>query len=122
MIFGYISGVSKDSERPELCVTADKPSYFSKPVRIDSLRSTEAGVHLLSIDEGFTVTKDKSDGSITISPVPPCILYITPNLPHKPGFKVDQVRVTKIGTTGEERAFFNRGKGWEPWTPNVKVY
>lgn len=120
MLFAYVSGVSED-DKPELCIVADKPSSFSVPIKVKTLRPTEAAVHIVSNDEGVTVTIDAQDHGTVIAAIPPNPLYLTPNLPHRPGFQVDRVKVVPQGKD-EVITFFDRGRGWESWTPNQRLY
>jgi hypothetical protein len=122
MLFGYVSGVSPDGDQPELCIVANKESGFSVPVRISSLRITECAIHMVSAEEGITVARDtEKQGAIVISPIKPGKLYLTPNLPERPGYTVDRIRVTRV----EENKWaveFDRERGWTPWTPNERIY
>jgi len=119
MILGYIGGLA---EHPTLGLVPDKPSPWSVPLSVDSLELTECSVVLLSVEEGITVKKDESGGNTyQIEPCRPAKLYLTPNLPERPGFSVEKIKITKIGER-KYKIYFDRSKGWEPWTPNIKLY
>ncbi len=111
---------SNTSSRPVLCVMAEKPSAFSTPILVDSLIQTTFGVHFVSLEEGMLVTRESGADAIIISPVAPARLYLTPNRPERPGFSVSKVRIEKSGQ--DYIVNFDRERGWEPWTPNVKLY
>lgn len=121
MIFGFVSGVATQGEAGELCIVADKASGYSIPVKVKTLRPTDAAVHLISNEEAVTVAIDANDQGMIISPVRPSMLYLTPNMPEKPGFKVDKVKVIPQANN-TYRCFFDRGRGWENWTPNIRIY
>ena len=118
MILGYISGLETN---PVLCLVADKPSDWSVPVKIDTVEITAASVLLISNEEGATVKKDPSENGIHIEAIRPAHLYLTPNLPERPGFSVAKVKIVTIGDR-KYKIHFDRGRGWEPWTPNQKLY
>ncbi len=122
MIFGYVSGVSAESDQPELCIVANKESAFSVPIRISSLCITDCAVHMVSVEEGITVSRDtEKQGAIVIAPIKPGKLYLTPNLPEKPGYSVDKIRVARL----EENRWsveFDRERGWTKWNPNERIY
>lgn len=119
MILGYIGGIE---ENPLLALVADKPSPWSRPLPVDQLETTDCSVVLLSNQEGITVRPDEQQQQTKlIEPVRPSKLYLTPNLPEKPGFSVDKLKITPLSER-KYKVFFDRGKGWEPWTPNIKLY
>jgi hypothetical protein len=127
MIFAYI--LTSADHYPEPCLVADKPSAYSRPIPVRLLRTTTSAVQLISNEEGITVDVDRSDNGIIIKIIKPCKLYLTPNLPEKPGFSVERIKVVQqgenqhkvfyakeaIGGMGSERA-------WEVWDPNSKLH
>jgi len=119
MIFGLMS-VGKQDELPELCIFPDKPSPFSRPIRVTSLMITDCSLHFSSVEEGFIVNTDPSDNGVIISAVRPNVFYLTPNLPHRPGFRVDRMKVLAL-PEGRYTVFYDRGKGWENWNPNRQI-
>ena len=121
MIFCFLHGIDPGSQKPELCLVSSSPSEFSTPVLVKNLRVTDSAVHCLSIEEGFTVDTDSEDNGLVITPVPPAILYLTPNRPEKPGYKVNKVKVVERGG-GYQQVFFDRDRGWQQWQPNIRIY
>jgi len=127
MIFGLVH--TSEQHYPELCIVADKPSELYKPIPIRLLRPTDCGVQLISNEEGIRVELDPSDNGIIITTIRPCKLYITPNLPEKPGMSVERIKAipfedgnykvlyakATIGGAGSE-------KDWEEWNPNTKLF
>ncbi len=120
MIFGLISGVALEGEGPELCIIPDKPSSFSVPVKISSLLQTDYAIHFVSVEEGFTVTVDAQDHGTVVTAVRPNVFFLTPNLPHRPGFRVDRIKVVKQ-PNNRFTCYYDRGKGWENWNPNRQI-
>ncbi len=121
MILGFISGVSTNGDYPELCLVPDKPATFSVPVKIRTLEPTDSAVHLLSIEEGITISIDPDDQGRIIAAIPPASLYLTPNRNEKPGFRVARIKVL-FYEGGRTRVMFNRERGWEDWNPNIRLY
>ena len=120
MLLAYIT--TSQGHFPELCLVADKASTFSMPVRIATMLPTENAIHLLSVEEGVTMAIDPTDNSRIITPIVPANLYLTPNRPEKPGYKVDRVKIIE-GENGNFIVFLDRGdRGWESWQPNQKLY
>jgi hypothetical protein len=120
MIFGLISGVANVGDGPTLCIIPDKPSPFSVPIKISSLIPTDCAIHFVSVEEGFTVTLDPNDNGTIISAVRPNVIFLTPNLPHRPGFRVDRIKIMTL-PHDHHATFFDRGKGWENWNPNRQI-
>jgi len=121
MILGYVSGVLPDNDKPQLCIVADRPSDYSVPIRVESLISTDCAIHLVSNFEGLLIESGELPQSVIISAVRPAKLYLSPNLPEKPGFSVDRVLIA-ASTSGSFNVRFDRGRNWEDWRPNIRVY
>lgn len=127
MLFALI--LTSEDHYPEPCIVADKPSAYSKPVPIRLLKSTVSAVQLISNEEGVTIDVDRADNGIVIRTIKPCKLYLTPNLPEKPGFSVERIKIVSIGES-KYRVYYAReasgGAGsqrdWEEWNPNVKLH
>ena len=120
MIFGLV--LLSNEQYPEPCIVADKPSVYSKPVPIKLLKDTEAAAMLISNEEGVLVSSDPQDRGMVIEPMRPAKLYLTPNLPEKPGYSVDKIKILE-DSQENLRVFYDRsGKGWEEWHPNRKTY
>ncbi|MCB0325587.1 MAG: hypothetical protein KDD69_18525 [Bdellovibrionales bacterium] len=118
MILGFVAGFGP---HPELCLVPDRPSAWSVPILVESLEPTESGVVLVSTEEGLTVKRDPADHSIELEALRPARLYLTPNLPERPGFSVTKAKCVPLGER-KYRVFFDRDRGWEPWQPNVRLY
>ena len=120
MIFGLV--LLSNENYPELCLVADKPSAYSKPVPIRLLRTTSSAAHLVSNEEGVLVSVDPQDRGLIIEPMFPGKLYLTPNLPEKPGYSVNKIKIIEI-SEHEYNVFYDRtSRGWEAWNPNNKTY
>ena len=119
MIFGYLTVQDGSRQSSELCIAADKQSYFSQAIRISSLVTSDAGVHFVGTDEAIIVTTESGDKTKIISAVKPSRIYLTPNLNTRPGFAVDKIKVI-LGDNVAPHCYFDRGKGWEEWRPNVR--
>jgi hypothetical protein len=120
MIFGLV--LLSNEHYPELCLVADKPSLYSKPVPVRLLTETLSGAHLVSNEEGVLVSFDHQDRGMVLEPMRPAKLYLTPNLPEKPGYSVDKIKLIEV-SEGKYQVYYDRtGKGWEEWHPNRKTY
>jgi len=121
----YLGNVLLESENesilPELCILPEKPGALASAIPIRKLVSTKAALFYVSYEEAFNVTIEEEDGSINIAPYRPAKLYLTPNRPEKPGFAVSRIKVY-YSPDGASRVFFDREKGWEEYTPNIKEY
>ena len=121
MLLGLVSLSSDAKQPPALCILPDKPSSFSVPVPLDSVLTTDFAVHFLSVEEGFLVTREPGSPGLIVSPVPPAKLYLSPNRPERPGFSVSKLKVERLAES-QYKLSFDRDRGWEPWTPNIKLY
>lgn len=120
MIFGLV--LLSNEQYPEPCLVADKPSAYSKPVPIRLLRTTQSAAFLVSNEEGILISIDPQDHGMIIEPMIPAKLYLTPNLPEKPGYSVNKIKIIEV-SENELNVFYDRtSRGWEPWTPNSKNY
>lgn len=119
MFFGLVT--RNPHGYPELCLVAEKPSAYSQPIPILTLLETDYAVHLVSNEEAVTVSRDSSDNAYIITVIRPAKLYLTPNLPERPGYSVNAVKVKPINEILFD-VHFDRDRGWENWHPNVRLY
>ena len=119
MLLALCTLPGKEDEYPRLCMVPDKLSPSITPVNLRFAVTTDAAVQFLSPDEGYVVRQADS-GFTEIEPLAPSILYLTPNVPSRPGFSVDKVKFKILGDNNYE-VHFERGKGWEKWEPSVRV-
>jgi hypothetical protein len=112
-----------DNLSPKLCIIADKPDQFSRPVPVDSLPITDCAVCRLSQYESVLAKQDDS-GAVIIAPVEPSRLYLTPLQTDTPGFNVKRVRVS-VNEDGSYQTEFQTEKDevrneWPKWNPNSR--
>lgn len=122
MLVGLITMKGAEDEKPELCIVPDKPSHLCEAVKVSRLTNTEFAVHLLSIEEGFTVEQNKHGSGILITAIKPAKLYLTPNRTDKPGFSVDVVKIIKELDNKYDVSFKREGREWTKWNPNERLY
>ena len=120
MLIALCTLPGKEDEYPRLCMVPDKLAPGVTPVNLRFAVATTAAVQFLSSDEGYIVRQADS-GFLEIEPLAPAILYLTPNLPSRPGFSVNKIQFKILGDNRYE-VNFDRGKGWEKWEPSVKVF
>ena len=124
MLLAYTHCYGPREDRPELCLIPDKLDQISTAVRVDSLTETDCAVYRLGPLEAFKVWTDEQDGGTVIKALEPASIYLTPNLPDRPGVKVRQLKVLKDGE-GRYRTFFYPDRDtdldWREWTPNTAV-
>src|SRR5688572_5896914 len=92
-----------------LCLLADKPDLNSPPVLVSELQPYSSAVIRIGGEEAVTVNNDPSDNGMVISVVIPASLYLTPNLPTQPGFKVKRIKITGEGLG--LKVLYDREKG-----------
>lgn len=120
MLLALCTLPGKEDERPRLCLIPDKLTPGITPVNLEFAVPTLAAVHYLSADEGF-VLREIDQGFKEIEALAPARLYLTPNLPSRPGFSVTKIKFKILGPQQYE-VHFDRSKGWEQWKPSEKVY
>ena len=99
-----------------MCIIPDKPSSYSKPIPIRLLRETNTAMQLMSNEEGLLVRNEAN--ALILEPMRPNKLYLTPNLPEKPGFSVLRIKIV-AKTEDENEVHYQRSESkWEPWEPN----
>ncbi len=120
MLLSYTIGFGDRHDELELCLVPDKPDLLAKPIPIHALFPSRAGVVRVGPDESLMVVID-SDGALVVTAIMPASIYLTPNLPSSPGFRVKRIKFTRnAGDAGEEwQTFYDRDKGnWEEWVAN----
>ena len=116
MLLGYTIGFGERHDELELCFVPDKPDLLSKPIPVRSLFPNPAGVVRVGPDEAILVNID-SEGMMVVSAVMPCAIYLTPNLPQSPGFRVKRVKFAQDGENWQ--TYYDRDKGnWDLWIAN----
>ena len=118
MILGLAPITEAGQLRVELCVMADKPDVSNKPIPVSMLPTSDFAVFFVSNTEGCMIKEDPSDRSLLITPLSPTKIYLTPDVPERPGYSADQVKIYPLGD-GEYRIEFERGSGFKPWTPST---
>lgn len=117
MLLAFVAGYGDTKDELDLCLVADKVDALSKPVRVSCLFPNPAGVIRIGPEEAVLVNQDQIDGSLVVSAMMPAAIYLTPNLPQTPGFKVKRIKLQITG--GEYQVSYDRDKGsWEPWVAN----
>ena len=120
MLLAYMN-CDPQANFPDLCLIPDKPDQFSVPVRVDTLRVTEAAVFRLGPEEALTVEKDPEDGGLVLVPFFPAKLYLTPDLPQYPGMGVKKAKIF-ISRDGVYSIYYVQDKDaqgtWREWIPS----
>lgn len=117
MYLSFVSGLGLDRNETDLCLIAEKPDMFSVPVRMRDLKPTRAAMHVVGPQEAVTVVYEPGEKALIITPLA-AGLFLTPNLPQSPGYRVRRVKV--VFEDNEYRTYFDRerGGGWEEWVAN----
>ena len=121
MLLAYIH-CHGSSEYPELCLLADKTDTFSCPVKITSLRETNAAVCRLGPEETIIVSFDNEDGGLVVAPLYPANIYLTPNLPTLPGIAAKKIKIFLDKEKDDYVVYYlsdnDRDKTWKLWIPD----
>ena len=114
MIFGYV--FTSQEHFPEMCILPNKLTDYSKPLPIRLLRETNSAMQMIGNEEAILVHNEAN--ALIIEPMKPNKLYLTPNLPEKPGFSVLRIKIV-ARTEDENDVFYQRSENkWEAWEPN----
>jgi hypothetical protein len=118
MVLCFVAGLGLNQDEIDLCLVPDKPDSLSVPVRVKDLSATVAAFQRIGPEEGVTTTFDEQDGALVINALNPASIYLTPNLPQSPGYRVRKVKIL-LSQDGSYRTLYEReGKGWEEWIAN----
>lgn len=113
-----MAGLGVNRDEIDLCLVPDKPDILSVPVRVKDISPTVAAFLRIGPDEGITATFDEQEQAVVITALTPASIYLTPNLPQAPGYRVKRVKVL-LNEKGDYRTLYEReGKGWEEWVAN----
>lgn len=122
MLFSYYHCFGVQSEKPELCILAEKVDSLCVPVRVASLIETTAGVCRVGPEEAIVAELD-DDGGIIISAVKPGRICLTPDLHDCPAITVKSLKILKDEKEGFKSFYVQERheKGdWQPWNPLEK--
>lgn len=119
MLFAYAFCFGPQN-RPEICISADKPDANSFPVPIRNFVETKYAIIRISQQEGLRVRIDEEDGGIILEPISPSRLHVTPNQAERAGMTVKLLKVN-FAEDGSFVAHYrdeSREAQWKIWRPN----
>ncbi len=119
MLFAYAFCFGPQN-RPEICISADKPDANSFPVPIRNFVETKHAIIRISQQEGIRVRLDEEDGGIVIEPISPARLHVTPNQAERAGMTVKLLKII-FAEDGSFEARYrdeSREANWKIWRPN----
>ncbi|MCB0330362.1 MAG: hypothetical protein KDD70_11880 [Bdellovibrionales bacterium] len=120
MLLAYIH---LENNEPQLCLLADKPDQYSRPVPVRMLPITDSAVCRLGPYEAVLTTAGEG-GWIYIVPMSPSKLLLTPMQIDSPGFEISRARI-RLGTEHGDITEFQQEKDiqrdeWQSWNPNKR--
>ena len=118
MLLAYVPNIRDQNGLPTLCLIPDKQDKFSDPVPLNCLTPDSGAVYHIGSGESVKVYTENND--VVIEPVRPAILYLTPDLPERPGYRVDRIKVQPRGDN-RYHVFYDRDRqGWSVWSSNTE--
>lgn len=124
MILCFVAGLGTEKNEIDLCLVPEKPDSLAVPVRVRDLFPTVAGFQRIGPDEGVAVSNSTTDDGIVVAALPPGGIFLTPNLPNSPGFRVRRIKILlsfdEPSGAPNYRTFYERDgkKEWEEWVAN----
>ena len=113
MLLAYSPYVTNERGYAELCIIPDKPDSLSVPYPVNKFFVTNAGILRLGPEEALLV-ESVTSSEVVFKALNPSKLFLTLDLPLKPGFHVNQVKV-QITERGY-KSFYKREKPeWQEW-------
>ena len=104
----------------ELCLIPEESDPYSHSFPVKFLKPAEDAVFRIGPKEAVTIVSGEEANSIIINPVPPTPLYLTPECPMQPGFRVLKIKI--IFTADGHKTFFVPkgvvGDIWKEWIAN----
>jgi len=122
MLFGYVPVQVDDQEEVRLCVLPSAPDIMSRPLRLDLIKPTKTAVYFLSPQEAVMSHWDEEKNALVVVSVIPSVIYLTPDLPDKPGIMARKLRI-KENENGEVAVEYARKveEPWIAWDPLERV-
>lgn len=104
----------------ELCLIPEESDPYSYSFPVKLLKPTEDAVFRIGPKESITIVSGDEPNSIVINPVPPAPLYLTPECPMQPGFRVVKVKLV-LTASGYKTFYVPKGAVgdlWKEWIAN----
>jgi hypothetical protein len=120
MLLAHVSFTHEKESYTDLCLVPIEESRYVEPTRIRLLRPQASAVYHIGPREAVMVMPGDEPSSIIIEPLTPAPLYLTPDSPTQPGYRVARVKIVKKGN--EFSTYFKMkdqiGAGWKEWVAN----
>lgn len=119
MYLAYCLIAESGTSSLRLCMVPDKPDEISIPIPVDRFINCEAAICRVGLGDSCTIKWLEEEQSFLIKSVSPSRMYLTPELPTKPGVWVTRIKVKKQGASyttlyGQERDEADQWKEWKP--------
>jgi hypothetical protein len=107
-----------------LCLVPDKPDMFSYPIPVEKFLNCDSAVCRVGPGDTCTIQWLEAEKTFMIKAVSPSKMYLTPELPTKPGVHITRLRLIKRGVSyetfyGQERDSADTWKEWKPCEMNL---
>ena len=117
MLLAYLTRVRDGIDYTDLVLIPDKPDSLTVPTSVFLLSETIYAVYRIGPEEAFITNLD-TDGGLIIQPMEPAGLYLTLNLPVRPGFRVRRIKLIRTGERSCKVYYEKDRSGWEEYIAN----
>ncbi len=120
MLLAHVSFTHAKDSYTDLCLIPDEESNYVEPTRIRLLRPRASAVFHIGPKEAVMAYSGDSPNSLIIEPFAPAPLYLTPNSPTQPGFRIAIMKITPIESDFkiEYKTKNSPNVSWKVWEAN----
>lgn len=120
MLLAHVSFTHAKDSYTDLCLIPEEESGYVEPTRIRLIKPSASGVYHIGPKEAVMAYQGDTSNSLTVEPLSPAPLYLTPNSPTQPGFRVPIIKITRLEYDFkiEYKAKNNPSEPWRVWEAN----
>ena len=102
-----------------LCLVPKEDSIYARPVPVDILKDSKTAVYHVGPKEAVSVNEE-AGGVRKIVPIPPALIYLTPDNPERPGQRTIAIKISQdaSGQYAVSYAKDTLGQSWANWEAN----
>lgn len=122
MLLSFVAFAEGTQDYAKLCLIPKEESAYARPVNIDLLFQTNCAVFHIGPKEAVTVELIEDGNTKVIRPVPPSVVYLTPDNPDLPGIRAMMIKV-HYPEDGLYSVSYRKDleQGWKDWNPIEQV-
>ena len=122
MLLAYRACEREGYQHPSLCLIPKEVGNARSIVEINTLCTTSSAVFYVGPKESVLVESQENGKRKIIKPVPPAVIFLTPDNPNLPGIQAAMLIIDTV-SEHEHKIFFRKDlqADWNPWDPLTMV-